>query len=94
MTKPTASGNSIWVVKPAFSRMTGATTFLTGDSSTSESTKATNTLSVETSKLKSKLKVLKVDVLAVTTSKAHKLLSAVIENGDKILVHSGDRVPG
>ena len=33
--------------------------------------------------MKSKLKILKADVLAVATSQAHKLLSDAIGNGDR-----------
>lgn len=47
--------------------------------------KAIETLNTQTSKLKSKLKILKTVVLAVTTCKIHKQLSDAIANGDKVL---------
>lgn len=84
---------SVQTVKPASSRSTGAKTGLTGDASTSELGKAAEALNAQTSDLKSKLKALKADVLAVTTSKAHKLLSDAIGNGDKILADSDGKVP-
>lgn len=76
---------SIQTMKKVFSKATSVKTNLTGDVSTSELKKATDTLAAQTSKMKSKLKALKVDVLAVTTSQAHKLLSDMIGNGDKVL---------
>lgn len=88
-----ALAKGVQVVKPASGRTTGAKTNLTGDASTSELKKATNTLNAQTSKLKSKLKDLKADVLAVTTSQAHKLLSDAIGNGDKVLADSDGKVP-
>lgn len=39
-----------------------------------------------------KLKALKANVLAVTTSKTHKLLSDAIGNGDKVLADFDDKV--
>ena len=84
---------SVQTVKPASSRSTGAKIGLTGDVSTGELGKAAEALNAQTSDLKSKLKALKADVLAVTTSKAHKLLSDAIGNGDKILADSDGKVP-
>ena len=84
---------SVQTVKPASSRSTGAKIGLTGDVSTGELGKAAEALNAQTSDLKSKLKALKADVLAVTTSKAHKLLADAIGNGDKILADSDGKVP-
>ncbi|MBH9972053.1 hypothetical protein H3S93_07005 [Bifidobacterium sp. W8109] len=88
-----ALAKGVQVVKPTSGRTTGAKTNLTGDASTSELKTAADTLNAQTSKLKSKLKALKGDVLAVTTSQAQKLLSDAIGNGDKILVDSDGKVP-
>ncbi|MBH9972054.1 hypothetical protein H3S93_07010 [Bifidobacterium sp. W8109] len=84
---------SMQTVKPASGMTTVAKTNLTGDASTSELKKVTETLKARTSKMKSKLKILKRDVLAVTTSKAHKLLSDAIGNGYKALADSEGKVP-
>ena len=84
---------SMQTVKPASGRTTGAKTNLTGDASTSELKKVTETLKARTAEMKSKLKILKGDVLAVTTSQAHKLLSDAIGNGDKVLADSDGKVP-
>ena len=84
---------SMQTVKPAFGRTTVAKTNLTGDASTSELKKVTETLKARTAEMKSKLKILKGDVLAVTTSQAHKLLSDAIGNGDKVLADSDGKVP-
>ena len=65
---------SAQTVKPASSGTVVIEARLTGDASTSELEKVTETLSAQTSKFKSKLKALKADMLAVTTSKAHKQL--------------------
>lgn len=43
--------------------------------------------------MKSKLKTLKADVLAVTTCQANKLLFDAIADGDKVLADSDDKVP-
>ena len=84
---------SMQTVKPASGMTTVAKTNLTGDASTSELKKVTETLKARTSKMKSKLKILKRDVLAVTTSQAHKLLSDAIGNGYKALADSEGKVP-
>ena len=88
-----ALAKDVQVVKSASGRTTGAKTNLTGDASTSELKKVTETLKVRTSEMKSKLKILKRDVLAVTTSQAHKLLSDAIGNGYKALADSDGKVP-
>ena len=84
---------SMQTVKPASGMTTVAKTNLTGDASTSELKKVTETLKARTSKMKSELKILKRDVLAVTTSQAHKLLSDAIGNGYKALADSDGKVP-
>ena len=77
-----AMSRSVQAVKPASSRSTGVKTGLTGDTSARELKEANDTLNAQTSKFKPILKTLKADVLAVTTSKAHKQLSDAIGNGD------------
>lgn len=84
---------SVQTVKLASSRSTGVKTGLTGDASIIELGKVAEALNAQTSDLKSKLKALKVGVLAVTASKAHKLLSDAIGDGDKILADSDGKVP-
>lgn len=59
---------SVQTAKPVSGRWAGTKRDLTGYASTSELKKAAGPLSDQTSKLKSKLKVPKADVLAVATS--------------------------
>lgn len=71
-------------VKLASGRTTGAKTNLIGDASTSELKKVVEALNTQISEMRSRLKVLKANVLAVITSQAHKLLSDAIRNGEKV----------
>lgn len=87
-----AMAKSVQTVKLVSSRSTGVKPGLTGDASTCELKKATETLNAQTLDLKSKLKALKADVFAVTTSQAHKQLLDPLGNRDKVLTESEGKV--
>lgn len=87
-----AMAKSVQTVKLVSSRSKGVKPGLTGDASTCELKKATETLNAQTLDLKSKLKALKADVFAVTTSQAHKQLLDPLGNRDKVLTESEGKV--
>lgn len=84
---------SVQTVNPASSKTVDMKTGLTGDASTNELGKAAEALNTQTSEMKLRLKVLKANVLAVTTSQSYyRLLSDAIGTGDKVLADSDDKV--
>ncbi|WP_416517459.1 hypothetical protein [Bifidobacterium asteroides] len=88
-----AMSRDVKTTKPASSRKTSVKTALTGDASTGELKKATENLASQISRMKAEVRTIKAKVLAVNTSKAHKLLSDAIGNADKILADSSGKVP-
>lgn len=88
-----AMSRDVKTTKPASSRKTSVKTALTGDASTGELKKATENLASQISRVKAEVRTIKAKVLAVNTSKAHKLLSDAIGNADKILADSNGKVP-
>ena len=88
-----AMSRDVKTTKPALSRKTSVKTALTGDASTGELKKATENLTSQISRMKAEVRTIKAKVLAVNTSKAHKLLSDAIGNADKTLADSSGKVP-
>ena len=88
-----AMSRDVKTTKLASSRKTSVKTALTGDASTGELKKATENLASQISRMKAEVRTIKAKVLAVNTSKAHKLLSDAIGNADKILADSSGKVP-
>lgn len=88
-----AMSKGVKTIKPASSRKTSVKTGLTGDASTGELKKATENLAAQITRMKTEVRTIKAKVLAVNTSKAHKLLSDAIGNADKILADSSGKVP-
>ncbi|MCT6919162.1 MAG: hypothetical protein M3Z49_08115 [Bifidobacteriales bacterium] len=88
-----AMSRDVKTTKPASSRKTSVKTALTGDASTGELKKATENLAAQITRMKTEVRTIKAKVLAVNTSKAHKLLSDAIGNADKILADSSGKVP-
>lgn len=88
-----AMSRDVRTTKPASSRKASAKTALTGDASTGELKKATENLAAQITRMKTEVRTIKAKVLAVNTSKAHKLLSDAIGNADKTLADSNGKVP-